>query len=85
MSSLGIATVLLCLAAGVGVASLAARSLRDLLYPAGATYAAFRPERGTAECEITCEGATEHEDEGDGTATCTGCGTPCRSPAPDPA
>lgn len=76
MSSFGIATALLGLAVGVGAGRAAARSLRDLVYPASATYAAFRDEYGTAECEGTCSGATAHEHHGDGTATCTRCGTP---------
>lgn len=85
MNSLGIATVLLGLAVGVGAGCAAARSLRDLLYPVGAAYAGFRTEDDTAECEGTCTGATGHERHGDGTATCTGCGTPRRLPAPDTA
>jgi hypothetical protein len=28
------------------------------------------------ECEGHCGGLTRHESDGDGTATCTGCGTP---------
>lgn len=76
MSSIAVATVLLGLAVGVGAGRAAARSLRDLIYPVGATYAGLRTEDGTAECEGTCPGITVHEHHGDGTATCTRCGTP---------
>ena len=85
-----IATALLGLAASVAFAS-GTHYLRNLRHPHAATYARFHTDNPTppiAECEGTCEGSTEHEDEageGDGIATCTGCATPRRSPASDPA
>ncbi|MFF7259516.1 hypothetical protein ACFZCL_04370 [Streptomyces sp. NPDC008159] len=81
-----IATALLGLAAGVAFAS-GSQYLRNVRYPAHATYARFHtdPPSPRAECEGNCEGVTEHEEAGDGTATCTGCGTPRRAPAPDAA
>ncbi len=33
-------------------------------------------DRERLECEGLCEGATAHEPDGDGTATCSTCGTP---------
>lgn len=56
------------------------------LYPASETYAGFQAAaRPELPCEGTCQGARPHEDHGDGTATCTGCGTPRAVPVPDPA
>lgn len=84
-----IATALLGLAASVAFAS-GTHHLRNLRHPHAATYARFHTDNPTppiAECEGTCPGVTEHEDEADeddSTATCTSCGTPRRSPAPDP-
>lgn len=46
-------------------------------YPASETYAGFQAAaRPELPCEGTCRGARPHEDHGDGTATCTDCGTP---------
>ncbi|MDX2700340.1 hypothetical protein [Streptomyces ipomoeae] len=89
MSGIQIVTSVLSLAAGVGMVA-GARALGASRYPAGATYAAFRADTSTAslpvvECEGTCSGATTHENHGDGTATCTTCGTPRTAPVPDPA
>lgn len=73
-----IATALLGLAASVAFAS-GTHHLRNLRHPHAATYARFHtdnPTPPTAECEGTCPGLTEHEDDGEGTATCTRCGTP---------
>ncbi|MBP5922137.1 MULTISPECIES: hypothetical protein [Streptomyces] len=85
--SVQIATGLLSAAAGVAFAS-ATHYLRILHRPAEAAYARFHADDDTptaAECEGTCEGSTEHEDDGDGGATCPGCGTPRRAPASDTA
>jgi hypothetical protein len=86
VTSLQIATSLLILAAGIAMVA-AARALAASNYPPRAEYAAFASDNSTdsplvAECEGTCAGSTEHEDDGDGTATCPGCGTPRHSPAP---
>ncbi|MFJ7049003.1 hypothetical protein ACIQVC_37195 [Streptomyces sp. NPDC101112] len=87
MTSFQIATGLLVLAAGIAMVA-AARALAASRYPARAVYAAFAADTSTdsplvAECEGACNGSTE--DDGDGTATCPGCGTPRRSPVPDAA
>ncbi|WP_405960565.1 hypothetical protein OG235_24535 [Streptomyces sp. NBC_00024] len=82
-----IATGLLSAAASITFASVN-NYLRNLLRPAEATYARFHTDDATplvAECEGTCEGSTEHEDDGEGGATCPGCGTPRQAPAPDTA
>lgn len=83
-----IATGLLGLAASIAFAS-GTHYLRNLRHPASAVYARFHTDTGApplvAECEGTCPGSTEHEEDGDGGATCPGCGTPRRAPAPDTA
>lgn len=82
-----IATGLLTTAASITFAS-GTRYLHNLLHPAEATYARFRTDDTTppaTECEGTCPGSTEHEDDGEGGATCQGCGTPRQAPAPDTA
>jgi hypothetical protein len=82
-----IATGLLTAAASITFAS-GTRYLRNLLHPAQPTYARFHTDDTrppATECEGTCPGATEHEDNGDGSATCQGCGTPRQTPVPDPA
>ncbi|MBD9703418.1 hypothetical protein IHE56_15270 [Streptomyces sp. ID01-12c] len=72
-----IVTALVGLAASVAFAS-GTHHLRTLRHPHAATYARFHtdPAPRLAECEGTCEGSTGHEGDGDGIATCTGCGTP---------
>jgi hypothetical protein len=72
-----IVTALVGLAASVAFAS-GTHHLRTLRHPHAATYARFHtdPAPPAADCEGTCAGSTTHEDDGDGTATCTGCGTP---------
>jgi hypothetical protein len=74
-----IAAALLTAAASIAFAS-GTHYLRNLHRPARATYTRFHTDDATpallAECEGTCPGSTAHEDDGEGTATCTGCGTP---------
>ncbi|TQE35450.1 hypothetical protein [Streptomyces ipomoeae] len=54
-------------------------------YPADASYATFHDGRPAVllDCEGLCEGPTEHEHAGDGTATCITCGTPRPAYVPD--
>lgn len=86
-ASTRIAVVLMGLAAGLAViaALVAARGRR---YPA-VPYATFQPGRSPrvllADCEGRCGGATAHETDGAGTATCVTCGTPRTGLAPDEA
>lgn len=74
-----IAAGLLTAAASIAFAS-GTHYLRSLYRPDEATYARFHTDNASyppyAECEGTCPGSTPHEDDGEGTATCTGCGTP---------
>ena len=80
-----IAAALLGLAAAVAFASGTPHLRNRRTTAAGTGFHTDDPAAPPAECEGTCPGGTEHEDVGDGTATCPGCGTPRQRPVPDAA
>ncbi|WP_371579425.1 hypothetical protein [Streptomyces sp. NBC_01314] len=80
-----IATALLSAAASVAFAS-GIPYPPSRRHPARTAYAHFHADDTTpeaAECEGTCPGSARHEDDGEGGATCLGCGAPRQAPAPD--
>jgi hypothetical protein len=85
-ASTHIAVVLMGLASGVAVIA-ALVATRGRRYPA-VPYATFHPGGSRVlltDCEGRCSGATAHETDGAGTATCVTCGTPRTGLAPDEA
>jgi hypothetical protein len=77
---------------GLAVLTLVLVSLRHTgpqPAPDDVPYATFHrdgsPRVLLTDCEGPCEGATAHEDDGTGTATCVTCGTPRTGLVPDQA
>jgi hypothetical protein len=58
------------------LAMLAVALLTGAAVDAAQASAAVSGQRLLLACEGHCRGRTRHEDHGDGSATCTGCGTP---------